>query len=192
MTTIHFEDVQQVMIQNRQILEMFPFLWPVDEDGNRIPLEKFQFHTTLADRIPQGWGRVFAKDLFERTRSIVESEGIGLDNYQYLRIGVGGNRISIVGNIKNDKLQSLFDEIEYMSERICADCGMPATYISVLAGIPVCENCKMMIEDKRGGKSGEFVRYEPTVWIKVVDGKQLSFDGKNWIEQDGSEEKDDK
>lgn len=189
--TVHFEDVQRVMLQNKQILDMFPFLWPVDEDGNKVPLEQFQYHVTLADKIPPGWGLVFAKDLFERTRKIVESEGLGLQNYQYLKIGVGGNRISIVGNIQNEKLQSLFDEIEYMSERICADCGEQATHTNIMTNLPICQRCKMEIESRRGGKGHDFVKYEPSVWIKVVDGKQMVFDGKNWNEQDFSESKDD-
>jgi len=192
MVTMHFEDVQRVMLQNKQILEMFPFLWPVDEDGNKIPLEVFQFHATLADKIPQGWGRVFAKDLFERTRKIVLSEGIGLENYQFIRIGVGGNRISIVGNIKNEKLQELFDEIEYISERICVDCGAPATRTSTITDLPVCENCAMIISQKRGGPSREFKKYTPSEWIRFDGSRVFVYDGKEWKErkEESGEEKE--
>lgn len=192
MVTMHFEDIQRVMLQNKQILEMFPFLWPVDDDGNRIPLEAFQFHTTLADKIPHGWGLVFAKDLFERTRKIVLSENIGLENYQYIRIGIGGNRISIVGNIKNEKLQELFDEIEYLSERTCADCGAPATRTSILTELPVCETCAMIISQKRGGPSREFKKYTPSEWIRFDGSRVFVYDGKEWKERkdESGEEKE--
>ncbi len=179
---MQIHDVGEIIAANKEILDRFPFLWPTDDDGNRIPLQVFQFSHTSVEKIPPGWQRNFGHQLLESIRSVVERAG-RLDTFLLTHLGGAGGRLVIGGNEEIDGLSEIFDEFVYMSERICAECGGAASHTSIIAGLPICTQCKTNIERaRRSQRMREFAKLLLPEWRKTENGKEFAYNGRTWEE----------
>lgn len=135
--------------RNKELCERFPFLLPYDaliesEDDDFLPKTdrvnpKFDYSYTMLDFVPKGW-----KDLFLRMCGEIRTEIEQTEEFRTFRIfdikeKYGMLRMLATGG--NDKTDALMDRCEKDSERVCVECGKPATRISMGWICPYCDDC---------------------------------------------------
>lgn len=179
---MQIHDMRQIFGQNKQMLDVYPFLWPIDEDGNRIPLDVFQYSQTLVDRIPPGWARVFGHEFVQEMKRLCDKARIDYETCHFTHFRVGAGKWTIRFSEDVPGLDKLFDRMEYMSQRICAECGQPATRLEIGADLPICDNCAELFSRRRNVpiSNAIFPKLEPQTWLKEENGKWYEFDGNNW------------
>ena len=179
---MQIHDMRQIFGQNKQMLDAYPFLWPIDEGGNRLPLEVFEYSQTLVDRIPPGWARVFGHEFVQEMKRLCDKAGIDYETCHFTHFRVGAGKWTIRFSEDVPGLDKLFDRMEYMSQRICVECGQSATRIEISADLPICDNCAELFSRRRNAPMSEkfFPKLEPQTWLKEENGKWYEFDGNNW------------
>lgn len=175
-----FANLNEVFERNRMILDRYPFLWPRDENGRKLLVEQFGYSRTQLDDVPSGWMSSFGYLMLDSVLNLLHSEHIEPDQYQ-MTIGVGSGRISLHGSIPNEKIQLLFDGVEYRSERTCSSCGSAATHRLSSNKLPLCEKCKqtMMGQTNLSHQDFENLMQLPE-WYKITDSGTFVFNGEIW------------
>lgn len=190
---MQIHDMRQIFEQNRQMLDIYPFLWPIDEDGNRIPLDAFQYSQTLVDRIPPGWARVFGHEFVQGMKRLCDSARVDYETCHFTHFKVGGGKWSLRFSEDAPGLEEFLDKMEYMSQRICAECGQSATRLEIGADLPICDKCAEIFSSRRNIPMNNriFPKLEQETWLKEKGGVWYEFDGNNWNEYK-TEESDEK
>lgn len=186
-------DMRQILEQNKQILSEYPFLWPIDDNGNRIPVEVFQYSQTLLDRVPPGWGRVMGHKLVQEMKRLCDESKVDYEKCHFTCFAARGGRLILRFNENVQGMERLFDQIEYMSSRICAECGNEAVRRELGSEFPICETCARDISIRRNSSVSEktFPKLVDEIWLKFDNEKWYEFDGNEWNEYK-KEESDEK
>ena len=142
---------KQTKMKYKRICKRYPFLiirnWKTDKS--------IEYPYTYLDDMPDGWKRVFGKQMCEEIRNVLIKGGY-LYDYRVIEVKekYGGLRWYDNGapsSIYNE-LQDIIDKYEKLSYRTCRCCGRPATKISLGWISPFCDKC--------AGKLNERVKFK--------------------------------
>lgn len=149
---------------NKELIEKYPFLWPVDWYGNPVSDEKYDYSYTFLDDMPEGWRKCFGLLLCEDIKNELIRCNF-LDDYRVLQVKekYGGLRWYTGGVPKDSKLDEIVHKYEHLSEQVCITCGK--------VGVPVIDDgwispqCKDCYKKMRGRYRND--DKEPN-WEKII------------------------
>lgn len=125
--------------ENKQLVEEFPFLLPVDKDGNILP--EYDYSYTMLDKMPAGWRKRFGKRMCrEIKKSILETDNLGTYHFEEVAEEFGSLSVYDFGGnleVKN----KILPKYALISKFVCGICGVDAEVIAVPWLFPLCKNC---------------------------------------------------
>lgn len=139
---------KRIKMKNKQLCKRYPFLivrnWKTDE-----PIKGYEF--TYFEDIPNGWRKVFGKQMCEEIRKVL-IKGNYLYDYRVVQIKEKYGALRWYDNGVPDsiyhELQDIINKYEEISMSICIWCGRPATKISLGWISPFCDKCADKISDR--------------------------------------------
>lgn len=137
------ENLEEIKQKNKELLEKYPWLYPVSEYTGK-PLENYDYSFTWMDDIPLGWNIAFGKQMIEELGALLEKY-----NYQgeysicQIKEKFGGLRWYDNGFPTEgyEEYKEWLDKYEELSFKTCIDCGKPAKYFTRGWITPICEDC---------------------------------------------------
>ena len=137
------ENLEEIKQKNKELLEKYPWLYPVSEyTGKR--LENYDYSFTWMDDIPLGWNIAFGKQMVEELGALLEKYNYQ-DEYSICQIKekFGGLRWYDNGFPTEgyEEYKEWLDKYEELSFKTCIDCGKPAKYFTRGWITPICEDC---------------------------------------------------
>ena len=137
------ENLEEIKQENKELLEKYPWLYPVSEYTGK-PLENYDYSFTWMDDIPLGWNIAFGKQMVEELGALLEKY-----NYQgeysicQIKEKFGGLRWYDNGFPTEgyEEYKEWLDKYEELSFKTCIDCGKPAKYFTRGWITPICEDC---------------------------------------------------
>ena len=139
---------KQIKMKNKQLCKRYPFLivrsWKTDE-----PIKGYEF--TYFEDIPNGWRKVFGKQMCEEIRKVL-IKGNYLYDYRVVQIKEKYGALRWYDNGAPDsiyrELQDIINKYEEIAMNTCIWCGRPATKISLGWISPWCDKCADKISDR--------------------------------------------
>lgn len=191
---MQFVNLAEVAENNKRMLERYPFIWP-SRDGQRLSVPEFNYTTTVMDTMPRGYLISFGERFLEDVRSCLEKED-ALGSFLILRFSTGWGSLRVCGNSIVRGLRDVLDVYEYMSERVCSECGKEARFLGVTfegstkghGVLPHCDECRdriLLDEISRGFSPMKFEQITLPEWIRETDGGMETFDGVRWTPLSG-------
>ena len=137
------ENLEEIKQKNKELLEKYPWLYPVSEYTGK-PLENYDYSFTWMDDIPLGWNIAFGKQMVEELGALLEKYNYQ-DEYSICQIKekFGGLRWYDNGFPTEgyEEYTEWLDKYEELSFKTCIDCGKPAKYFTRGWITPICEDC---------------------------------------------------
>lgn len=137
------ENLEEIKQKNKELLEKYPWLYPVSEYTGK-PLENYDYSFTWMDDIPLGWNIAFGKQMIEELGALLEKYNYQ-DEYSICQIKekFGGLRWYDNGFPTEgyEEYKEWLDKYEELSFKTCIDCGKPAKYFTRGWITPICEDC---------------------------------------------------
>ena len=137
------ENLEEIKQENKELLEKYPWLYPVSEYTGK-PLENYDYSFTWMDDIPLGWNIAFGKQMIEELGALLEKYNYQ-DEYSICQIKekFGGLRWYDNGFPTEgyEEYKEWLDKYEELSFKTCIDCGKPAKYFTRGWITPICEDC---------------------------------------------------
>ena len=137
------ENLEEIKQENKELLEKYPWLYPVSEYTGK-PLENYDYSFTWMDDIPLGWNIAFGKQMVEELGALLEKYNYQ-DEYSICQIKekFGGLRWYDNGFPTEgyEEYKKWLDKYEELSYKTCIDCGKPAKYFTRGWITPICEDC---------------------------------------------------
>ena len=137
------ENLEEIKQKNKELLEKYPWLYPVSEYTGK-PLENYDYSFTWMDDIPLGWNIAFGKQMVEELGALLEKYNYQ-DEYSICQIKekFGGLRWYDNGFPTEgyEEYKEWLDKYEELSFKTCIDCGKPAKYFTRGWITPICEDC---------------------------------------------------
>ena len=137
------ENLEEIKQKNKELLEKYPWLYPVSEYTGK-PLENYDYSFTWMDDIPLGWNIAFGKQMVEELGALLEKYNYQ-DEYSICQIKekFGGLRWYDNGFPTGgyEEYKEWLDKYEELSFKTCIDCGKPAKYFTRGWITPICEDC---------------------------------------------------
>ena len=137
------ENLEEIKQKNKELLEKYPWLYPVSEYTGK-PLENYDYSFTWMDDIPLGWNIAFGKQMVEELGALLEKYNYQ-DEYNICQIKekFGGLRWYDNGFPTEgyEEYKEWLDKYEELSFKTCIDCGKPAKYFTRGWITPICEDC---------------------------------------------------
>lgn len=137
------ENLEEIKQKNKELLERYPWLYPVSEYTGK-PLENYDYSFTWMDDIPLGWNIAFGKQMIEELGALLEKYNYQ-DEYSICQIKekFGGLRWYDNGFPTEgyEEYKEWLDKYEELSFKTCIDCGKPAKYFTRGWITPICEDC---------------------------------------------------
>ena len=137
------ENLEEIKQKNKELLEKYPWLYPVSEYTGK-PLENYDYSFTWMDDIPLGWNIAFGKQMVEELGALLEKYNYQ-DEYSIFQIKekFGGLRWYDNGFPTEgyEEYKEWLDKYEELSFKTCIDCGKPAKYFTRGWITPICEDC---------------------------------------------------
>lgn len=137
------ENLEEIKQENKELLEKYPWLYPVSEYTGK-PLENYDYSFTWMDDIPLGWNIAFGKQMVEELGALLEKYNYQ-DEYSICQIKekFGGLRWYDNGFPTEgyEEYKEWLDKYEELSFKTCIDCGKPAKYFTRGWITPICEDC---------------------------------------------------
>lgn len=137
------ENLEEIKQKNKELLEKYPWLYPVSEYTGK-PLEDYDYSFTWMDDIPLGWNIAFGKQMVEELGALLEKYNYQ-DEYSICQIKekFGGLRWYDNGFPTEgyEEYKEWLDKYEELSFKTCIDCGKPAKYFTRGWITPICEDC---------------------------------------------------
>lgn len=137
------ENLEEIKQENKELLEKYPWLYPVSEYTGK-PLENYDYSFTWMDDIPLGWNIAFGKQMVEELGALLEKYNYQ-DEYSICQIKekFGGLRWYDNGFPTEgyEEYKEWLDKYEELSYKTCIDCGKPAKYFTRGWITPICEDC---------------------------------------------------
>ena len=132
--------------QNQGLIERYPFLLPdYGRDARGRPSPDFDFSFTELDLMPHGWRIAFGEQMCEEIKKALltsgpsKEEGLtALYDYRILEIKEKYGQLRWYDTGGVDEITEKYLKI---SERICVECGKPATRRSTHWICPYCDDC---------------------------------------------------
>lgn len=142
------ENLEEIKQKNKELLEKYPWLYPVSEYTGK-PLENYDYSFTWMDDIPLGWNIAFGKQMVEELGALLEKYNYQ-DEYSICQIKekFGGLRWYDNGFPTEgyEEYKEWLDKYEELSFKTCIDCGKPAKYFTRGWITPICEDCAKKYE----------------------------------------------
>jgi hypothetical protein len=131
-------------IKNKKLLKEYPFLVPVNWEGNRISAKDHNYEFTALDDIPKGWKKMFLQ--FCEDIKPVLIKGNYLNEYYFVQLKEKYGSIRIYDNgvpsSIREEVSRLISDYEIISKNICVDCGSPYAKMCNVGWVsPFCEKC---------------------------------------------------
>ena len=137
------ENLEEIKQENKELLEKYPWLYPVSEYTGK-PRENYDYSFTWMDDIPLGWNIAFGKQMVEELEALLEKYNYQ-DEYSICQIKekFGGLRWYDNGFPTEgyEEYKEWLDKYEELSFKTCIDCGKPAKYFTRGWITPICEDC---------------------------------------------------
>ena len=137
------ENLEEIKQKNKELLEKYPWLYPVSEYTGK-PLENYDYSFTWMDDIPLGWNIAFGKQMVEELGALLEKYNYQ-DEYSICQIKekFGGLRWYDNGFPTEgyEEYKEWLDKYEELSFKTCIDCGKPAKYFTRGWITPISEDC---------------------------------------------------
>lgn len=137
------ENLEEIKQKNKELLEKYPWLYPVSEYTGK-PLENYDYSFTWMDDIPLGWNIAFGKQMIEELGALLKKYNYQ-DEYSICQIKekFGGLRWYDNGFPTEgyEEYKEWLDKYEELSFKTCIDCGKPAKYFTRGWITPICEDC---------------------------------------------------
>ena len=134
---------------NKELCARFPFLLPYSalvesDDDDLLPRTDhvdpdYDYAYTMLDFVPKGWEALFLRMCEEIRAAIENAEEFYTFRFIDIKEKYGMLRMLATGG--NDNTDALMDRCEKDSERVCVQCGKPATRISMGWICPYCDDC---------------------------------------------------
>ena len=144
------ENLEEIKQKNKELLEKYPWLYPVSEYTGK-PLENYDYSFTWMDDIPLGWNIAFGKQMVEELGALLEKYNYQ-DEYSICQIKekFGGLRWYDNGFPTEgyEEYKEWLDKYEELSFKTCITCGAPATHMTTGWVMPVCDSCFEEIENR--------------------------------------------
>ena len=137
------ENLEEIKQENKELLEKYPWLYPVSEYTGK-PLDNYDYSFTWMDDVPLGWNIAFGKQMVEELGALLEKY-----NYQgeysicQIKEKFGGLRWYDNGFPTEgyEEYKEWLGKYEELSFKTCIDCGKPAKYFTRGWITPICEDC---------------------------------------------------
>lgn len=108
-------------IENKQLVEKFPWLRPFDFFGNEI--ENYDYSFTILDEIPEGWKIAFGELLAEDIQKVLDEQNI--DDFKVLQIKEKYGELRLYHNSAPKEIDKIIHAYSTASANICFHCGKP-------------------------------------------------------------------
>lgn len=141
---------------NKFLIHKYPWLWPNDWHGNRIPEDKYDYTWTFLDEeIPNGWRESIMEPMCEEIQTSLIKHNCVHDfnvlqikeKFGYLHFYYNGIQGECAKEIRN--IVSKYEKISYMT---CSCCGKQAKWMSKGWICPYCDECAQNLLDDRISK----------------------------------------
>lgn len=124
-------------IKNYFLCKKYPFLKMYNAWNGKFMGYKYTWY----DDIPEGWQKAFGKQLLEELKSVLIEESASKD-FRFTQIKEKWGNLRLYTNGTTDKIQTILEKYELLSECYCIKCGKPARYVSIGWVEYYCEDCK--------------------------------------------------
>ena len=136
---------------NKELLEKFDWLTPrIHWNGEKITdcIEEvdYDYTYTLLDEFPTGWRFAFGWEMINEINDVISE--CNLKDFYPIQIKEKYGSLRFYTTYTTESIDNIIKKYEDMSERICVNCGKPATKISVGWICPWCDDCAKKIHDK--------------------------------------------
>ena len=135
---------EEEIMENKRLVEKFPWLWPSDFMWVKIPEEEYDYTWTILDEFPVGWKKAFAEKMCEEIQEVLEQYGrVETFHIDQLKEKYGKMRLYFSGAVGEaySKLRDIIHKYETVSTFTCCKCGKPATRVSSEWICPYCDDC---------------------------------------------------
>lgn len=136
-----YNDMSKTQKANYELCMKYPILIPRNRFTGK-EVDDYQYEFTELDGMPKGWriafGEQWAKEIQDAINLLPEEDREKAritdikEKYGCLRTYFSGY---------TDEMNEVISKYELMSERICIDCGQPATKITTGWISPFCDKC---------------------------------------------------
>jgi len=116
--------------------------WPNDEDHH----PDYDYTYTLLNDFPIGWRFAFGWEMINEINDVISE--CNLKDFYPTQIKEKYGSLRFYTSYTTETIYNIIKKYEDMSERICVNCGKPATKISVGWICPWCSDCAEKIHDK--------------------------------------------
>jgi hypothetical protein len=135
------KEKKRIRLKNKKLLKKYPWLTPIDWWGGRVRPKVHKYEWTLLDEIPRGWVKAFGEMMCEELDQVLIKNHIKSDFY-ILQLKEKWGRMEMYHNHCIDEVDQVIDKYSYLSENICAHCGLPDVPMTTDGWcIPLCKKC---------------------------------------------------
>lgn len=137
-TYVICEENPQV-IKNKKLIERYPLLLPHNRWTGRVS-EDYDYSYTELDGMLSGWRKAFGEQMCEEIREALIKADY-LDEYRITQIKEKWGSLHWYSGAAPQEVHDIVSKYEGTSQRICVNCGKPATKISLGWISPFCDDC---------------------------------------------------
>lgn len=157
---------KQVKIQNKKLIEKYPFLLPRSCWSGKV-VKGYDYTYTELDNIPKGWRKSFGILMCEELKEALIKADL-LNTYRIYDIKEKYASLRWSGSGATQEVYDIIDKYEYLSRHICIVCGKFDVNLFDDGWVcPYCDKC--FIEQKR---------YEHNRYKKILEKELEPFDAK--------------
>lgn len=126
-----YNDLTDTQKKIYNITKEYPFLTPEDEN---------YFYDYLDLEIPKGWYKLFFQ-MCGDIKPILEREDL-MDKFRFVQVKEKfGEMICYTNKYSAKEIDDIIVKYQYISSRICNNCGKPATCTTAGYILPYCHDC---------------------------------------------------
>lgn len=131
---------EERIAENRKLITEYPFLNPWNFFAGE-PISNDGKYTEL-DLMPKGWRTAFGIQLCQDLKeALIEDNDLETWHIVQMKEKYGMLRIEDNGTKIGSRVPDILRKYEQLSERICIECGKPATKITLGWISPYCDKC---------------------------------------------------
>lgn len=122
---------------NKRLIARYPFLRPRNPWTDKLIEDAYW---TKLDEMPEGWRKAFGEQMCEEIREALIKNNY-LEEYRVTQIKEEYRSLRWYSGAAPQEVHDIVHKYEKLSERICINCGKPATKISLGWISPYCDDC---------------------------------------------------
>ena len=130
---------KRIRLKNKKLLKKYPWLWPVDWRGNKIPRKKLDYGFTWMEDIPRGWRYAFVmvRDIDKELRKYNYNR-----KFYILQIKEKYGELRLYHAGAPGEVEHIIDAYSHISTNICIRCGKVDVPMVGRGWVsPLCEKC---------------------------------------------------